>query len=157
MSRSSVPIRVVCLVAFACLAASSSVKVLLGGEQVSTQLQASHDTKQTSGQDSGDSAAGARLARGKKLMLKDGNFQLVGEYERKGDRVRYFSLERGDWEEIPAAMVDWEATAKAQGDADKASAALKGKMRAPEAATRVETGWDGDRSLEGAPGETLPQ
>src|SRR5260370_37893986 len=95
MSRSSVPIRVVCLVAFACLAASSSVKLLLGGEQVSTQRQASPDTKQTSGQDSGDSAAGARLARGKKLMVKDGHFRLVREYERKGDRGRYFRLEGG--------------------------------------------------------------
>src|SRR5260370_5268314 len=156
MSRSAVPIRVVCLVAFACLAASSSARLLLGGEQVSTQRQASTDTKQTSGQDSGDSAAGARLARGKKLMLKDGNFQLVREYERKGDRVRYFSLERGDWEEIPAAMVDWDATAKAQGEADKASAALLGKIHAQEEATRIETVLDVDASLQVAPGIFLP-
>src|SRR5260370_10976944 len=124
MSRSSVPIRVVCLVAFACLAASSSVKLLLGGEQVSTQRQASPDTKQTSGQDSGDSAAGARRARGKKLMLKGGKFQLVREYEGKGDRGRYFSLEGGDSEESPAAMVVSDADAKAQREESKASAAL---------------------------------
>jgi len=46
--------------------------------------------------------------------LKDGNFQLVREYQRNGERVRYFSVERGAWEEIPSAMVDWDATAKAE-------------------------------------------
>src|SRR5260370_23214967 len=53
------------------------------------------------------------LPRGKKLVLKDGNFQLVRDYQRIGERVRYLSAERGEWEEIPAAMVDWDATAKA--------------------------------------------
>jgi hypothetical protein len=53
------------------------------------------------------------LPRGKKLVLKDGSFQLVRDYQRTGERVRYLSAERGDWEEIPAAMVDWDATAKA--------------------------------------------
>ena len=103
----------------------------------------------------GDSAA-ARVARGKKLMLKDGNFQLVREYERKGERVRYFSLERGSWEEIPAAMVDWDATAKAQADSDKASEALLGKIHAQEEATKVETVLDVDASLQVAPNVFLP-
>ena len=52
------------------------------------------------------------LPRGKKLVLKDGTFQLVRDYRRNGERVRYLSAERGDWEEIPAAVVDWDATAK---------------------------------------------
>lgn len=103
-----------------------------------------------------DASAAARLTRGKKLMLKDGNFQLVREYERKGDRVRYFSLERGAWEEIPAAMVDWDATAKAQADSDKASAALLGKIHAQEEATKMETVLDVDASLQVAPGVFLP-
>ncbi|MGA8981677.1 MAG: hypothetical protein WB470_03315, partial [Candidatus Acidiferrales bacterium] len=30
------------------------------------------------------------LPRGKKLMLKDGSFQLVREYQVDGDRVRYY-------------------------------------------------------------------
>ena len=51
-----------------------------------------------------DGAAGGRSTRGKKLVLKDGTFQLVRDYERNGDRVRYFSLERGSWEYIPSAM-----------------------------------------------------
>src|SRR5258707_816539 len=51
---------------------------------------------QASQQDGGKAAeTAARLPRGKKLGLKDGNFQLVRSYERKGERVRYFSAERG--------------------------------------------------------------
>jgi hypothetical protein len=41
-----------------------------------------------------------------KLFLKDGGFHLVREYQVQGDRVRYYSTERGDWEEIPVALVD---------------------------------------------------
>jgi hypothetical protein len=96
------------------------------------------------------------MARGKKLMLKDGNFQLVREYQRKGERVRYFSLERGSWEEIPATMVDWEATAKAEADSDKASEALLSKIHTQEEATKIETVLDVDASLQVAPGVFLP-
>ena len=101
-------------------------------------------------------AAAARLPRGKKLVLKDGNFQLAREYQRKGDRVRYFSLERGDWEEIPAAMVDWEATAKAEAEAQKGSTALLTKIHAQEEAAKIETVLDVDASLQVAPGVFLP-
>ena len=38
---------------------------------------------------------------GQKLVLKDGSYQLVRSYQRQGDRVRYFSLERNNWEEVP--------------------------------------------------------
>ena len=37
-----------------------------------------------------------------KLILKDGAHHLVRSYERKGDRVRFFSVERDQWEELPA-------------------------------------------------------
>ncbi|MDE3135837.1 MAG: hypothetical protein KGL59_04650 [Acidobacteriota bacterium] len=64
--------------------------------------------------------------RGKKLVLKDGTFQIVREYQVIGDRVRYYSLERSEWEEIPSSMVDWPATRKAEaqptGRAEKAIA-----------------------------------
>jgi len=64
------------------------------------------------------------LPHGKKLVLKDGTFQLVRSYEKNGDRVRYFSVERGSWEEIPDALVDWDATKKAEAADEKTTSAL---------------------------------
>jgi hypothetical protein len=57
-----------------------------------------------------------RLGRAEniKLYLKDGTFQLVKSYEVHGDRVRFYSLDRSEWEEMPVSLVDFDATRRVQ-------------------------------------------
>jgi hypothetical protein len=45
-----------------------------------------------------------------KLYLTDGSFHLVREYQVLSDRVRFYTVERGEWEEIPLEMVDLKRT-----------------------------------------------
>ena len=45
-----------------------------------------------------------------RLYMKDGQYHNVREYKVEGDRVRYYSLERSDWEEIPLELVDLKRT-----------------------------------------------
>ncbi len=94
--------------------------------------------------------------RGMKLMLTDGTFQLVREYQRNGDRVRYFSVERGAWEELPASMVDWTATAKTEAEAEKDSTALVEKVHKQEEARNMDNVTDIDASLLVGDGAFLP-
>jgi hypothetical protein len=97
------------------------------------------------------------VPRGTRLVLKDGTFQVVREYQRNGDRVRYFSIERGDWEELPSSLVDWDATAQAASDAGKASAAEVEKIHKQEEAKRMDNVADIDASLQVGSGEFLPE
>jgi TPP-dependent indolepyruvate ferredoxin oxidoreductase alpha subunit len=79
-----------------------------------------------------------------KLYLKDGSHHVAREYQIEQDRIRYYSVERSDWEEIPAELVDLPKTeserktiesARAQAEADavaedEAARALRREARA---------------------------
>jgi len=95
------------------------------------------------------------LPKGKKLVLSDGTFQLVREYSVEGDRVRYWSVERSAWEEIPTNLVDWDATRRAEAEQAAQDAELKAKIHASDVAERTKD-IDVDRSLEIKPGLFLP-
>lgn len=95
------------------------------------------------------------VAHGQKLIMKDGSFQIVSSYQLDGDRVRYFSVERAEWEEIPASFVDWAATKQAEASEAKTDTALTNRLKAGEqrAATQA---VDIDASVELSPGVFLP-
>jgi hypothetical protein len=52
----------------------------------------------------------AVFAANVKLYMKDGSYQIVREYGVKDDRVRFYSIERSDWEEVPLELVDIKRT-----------------------------------------------
>jgi hypothetical protein len=95
------------------------------------------------------------LPRGEKLILKDGTFQMVREYKVDGDRVSYYSLDTHQWEEMPAAVVDWDATNKEAAQQAKQDAALVNAVDVREKAENVEV-LSVDASIEPAPGVFLP-
>lgn len=45
-----------------------------------------------------------------KLYMKDGTVHLVKEYKVEGDRVKFYSVDRGEWEEVPSELVDLKRT-----------------------------------------------
>ncbi|MGA2877710.1 MAG: hypothetical protein ABSG13_02040 [Bryobacteraceae bacterium] len=76
-----------------------------------------------------------------KLYLKDGSYQLVREYQVESDRVRFYSLDRDDWEEVPASLVDLDKTKseiKARADAIREDAAAQDAENKAERAARKE-------------------
>lgn len=91
--------------------------------------------------------------RSKRLILKDGNYQPAVRWEVKGDRVRYFSAERFEWEELPTALVDWPATEKYEKDLEAGIAEEEKRTAAEDEAERKA---EEARSPTVAPGVKLP-
>jgi len=96
------------------------------------------------------------LPRGTKLMLKDGSFELASEYEIQGNRVRYYDVDRAEWEMIPVSIVDWAATRKEEAQEEKSQASLLNKVEKQQDERRAVPALDIDASLEVAPGVFLP-
>ena len=67
------------------------------------------------------------LAANTKLYLTDGTWHSVREYQVLADRVRYFSVERSDWEEIPLSLVDLKKT---QGNLAEMEESLRAEKKA---------------------------
>lgn len=145
----------ICAVAMCVLLAASAKGLANPGQQSS---QSASSVPANTGQQNQASAPEPRIAhlpRGKKLILKDGNVQLVREYQVIDDRVRFYNTERSQWEEMPAALVDWDATRQSEADQKKTDAALLGTVHKQEQARRIMP-LDVDASLEAAPGVFIP-
>jgi hypothetical protein len=72
-----------------------------------------------------------------RLFLKDGGHHTVREYEVDGARVRYYSTERGEWEEIPLDLVDLVRTEKVRRESDARLAAEEKTQAEEDAAERA--------------------
>lgn len=96
------------------------------------------------------------LPRGKQLILKNGSSEIVREYSIEADRVRYYSVERSQWEEIPSALVDWDATHRAEAAQAQSQAQQLAAVEKRERERRAEA-VDVGASYEVAPGIFLPE
>ena len=90
----------------------------------------------------------------KRLILKDGSYQPAAKWEIHGDRVRYYSAERYDWEEVPSSMVDWPATEK--WEKESASHHISEETKEISAEFEAERRAEEARTPTVAPGVRLP-
>jgi hypothetical protein len=120
--------------------------------QQGTPQQTDPATKQEKGEQNA-----TNLPRGKKLFLKDGSVQVVREYARTGETVRYYSLQESQWEEIPATLVDWDATTKAEAEQEAKEKEFAARIATQEKNREAVPQLDIDASLQVAPGVILPQ
>ena len=89
-----------------------------------------------------------------KLYLKDGSYHLVKSYQIQGDKIKFYSLDTNEWEEMPVALVDFEATKRA-----KQEEAVTDQKELEEAKTTEKERFDVPATpvgFEVAPGRRLP-
>lgn len=91
----------------------------------------------------------------KRLILKDGSYQLATKWEVKGDRVRYLSAERDEWEELPNSLVDWPATDK--WEKDRAAGVPSPEAAELDREVEAERRAEEAKTPEVAPGLRLPE
>jgi hypothetical protein len=99
------------------------------------------------------------MGKNHRLILKDGSYQMVRDYQIVGERVRYLSQERGDWEEMPSNLIDWEATRKWEKEHADLAEDASPAMKEAEAIDKEETEEREEqkaRMPEVAPGLELP-
>lgn len=94
-------------------------------------------------------SAALLFAASQKLYLKDGSFHMVREYQVQSDRVRYYSTERGDWEELPLDLVDLKRTEEEVKEKTEARTKEAAELDAEDKAEREQ-----QREIERIPVET---
>ena len=119
------------------------------------QQEAPAQEKPTGPPSSTGEAIAVPLPQGTRIFLKDGNYQLAREYKIEGDRVRYWSVERSAWEEMPAQLVDWDATHKGEAEDVARKKEIDEKLKEIAEHERAAS-LDVDTSIEVAPGVYLP-
>jgi hypothetical protein len=92
----------------------------------------------------------------KRLILKDGSYQIVSKWEVHGNRVRYYSTERYDWEEMPNSLVDWAATEKYNSQVVKRPSISSADVAAVDAEEQAERAKEEAKTPTVAPGIKLP-
>ena len=91
----------------------------------------------------------------KRLILKDGSYQVTTKWEIQGDRVHYFSAERNEWEDVPNSLVDWKATN--QYEKDLAAGKMSPEAIQLEKELEAQRAEDESKSPHVAPGLRLPE
>jgi hypothetical protein len=76
------------------------------------------------------------LAASVRLYLTDGTYHIVREYKVIEDRVRYYSVERSEWEEIPLELVDLKRTQRETVEKQQALSAEQKALAEEEKAER---------------------
>ncbi len=98
-------------------------------------------------------AASRAVGANQKLFMKDGSYQIVSTYDVQGDRVRYYSVERAEWEEVPTSLVDFDATKR---DEEETKAARKKQLEQAREVEKERFYKPPDQGMEVAPGIRLP-